>query len=466
MKTRKKVLSLFLVLLLVVCMAPAAFAELVFSGDQENISGEYDSTVFLAGEKPSSAADVKGILFAVGNAVTSVGSSEYAFMAGNAVTLSGSNSNDAFIGGNAISVTGSVGRDLAMAGNSAEIRGSVGRDLMIGARSVLITGHVGGDVIISAEQITITNEAEIEGRLRYNSSAKISAPADLLARADVYEDTWNEDEGLSVSLGVPGLSSAAPAESADTPAVSAETPDASAETPDESADAPAPSPETPAVSNNKPAAEEKKQSPLVSKLKSAVFRFIGVLLIAYFFLWLTPLWEKVDADYTGKPFGKFAKAFGIGLAVLAALPLASIILMVSGVGMRPALVLLFVAIAAMIAAPMFLGFFLGALLWRKALKKKQNYWAELAIGIALWTILIAVPGISFFVRLIAACLGLGVLTLMLGKKKKNVPHEAVPSPVPAEPAPVMSTPAAEPVPPILPPRDASPALEVADETAK
>ena len=125
----------------------------------------------------------------------------------------------------------------------------------------------------------------------------------------------------------------------------------------------------------KPAAKEetKKTSPIVSKLKSAVFRFIGVLLIAYFCLWLTPLWERVDADYTGKPFGKYAKAFGIGLAVLAALPLASIILMVSGVGVRPAFVLLFVVIAAMIAAPMFLGFFLGSLLWRKALKKKQNY---------------------------------------------------------------------------------------------
>ena len=91
MKTRQKLLSLFLVLLLVVCMAPAAFAELTFSGDQESISGEYDSTVFLAGESPNSSAKVKGILFEAGMTVGSAGSSEYAFMAGNTVTLTGSN---------------------------------------------------------------------------------------------------------------------------------------------------------------------------------------------------------------------------------------------------------------------------------------------------------------------------------------------------------------------------------------
>jgi hypothetical protein len=174
---------------------------------------------------------------------------------------------------------------------------------------------------------------------------------------------------------------------------------------------------------NAPAVEapKPKSSPVLAKLKSTVFKLIGLLLIAYFFLWLTPLWEKVDADYTGKPFGTFAKAFGIGLAVLAALPLASIILFVSGVGVRPALVLIFVVVAALIAAPVFLGFFLGVLLWRKALKKDRNYWAELAIGLVCWAILAAVPGIRVAVKMVAGCLGVGVLACMLGKKKTAAP---------------------------------------------
>ncbi|MBQ9331800.1 MAG: hypothetical protein IJS11_02580, partial [Oscillospiraceae bacterium] len=63
MKQRKKLLCLLLVLLLAASLAPAAFAEFIFSGDEQNIIGEYDSTVFLAGENPNNAADVKGILF-------------------------------------------------------------------------------------------------------------------------------------------------------------------------------------------------------------------------------------------------------------------------------------------------------------------------------------------------------------------------------------------------------------------
>ena len=408
MKQRKKLLCLLLVLLLAVSLAPAAFAEFIFSGDEQNIIGEYDSTVFLAGENPNNAADVKGILFEAGNTVTSAGFSEYAFVAGNTVSFTGENSGDAFVGGNAVSFSGSCGRDLAIAGNSVDIRGSVGRDLLAGGRSVSISGHVGGDVTLAAEEIRISDNAEIEGILRYNSSAKISAPADLLAAAVVYEDNQGSQDIQSI-LGTQDAPAAQDAQDVQDTQDAQDAQDAQNSSEDSGANVPAPE------------APKPKSSPVLAKLKSTVFKLIGLLLIAYFFLWLTPLWEKVDADYTGKPFGTYAKAFGIGLAVLAALPLASIILFVSGVGVRPALVLIFVVVAALIAAPVFLGFFLGVLLWRKALKKDRNYWAELAIGLVCWAILAAVPGIRVAVKMVAGCLGVGVPACMLGKKKTAAP---------------------------------------------
>lgn len=408
MKQRKKLLCLLLVLLLAVSLAPAAFAEFIFSGDEQNIIGEYDSTVFLAGENPNNAADVKGILFEAGNTVTSAGFSEYAFVAGNTVSFAGENSGDAFVGGNAVSFSGSCGRDLAIAGNSVDIRGTVGRDLLAGGRSVSISGHVGGDVTLAAEEIRISDNAEIEGILRYNSSAKISAPADLLAAAVVYEDNQGSQDIQSI-LGTQDAPATQDAQNAPDVQDTQDAQDAQNSSEDSGANVPAPE------------APKPKSSPVLAKLKSTVFKLIGLLLIAYFFLWLTPLWEKVDADYTGKPFGTYAKAFGIGLAVLAALPLASIILFVSGVGVRPALVLIFVVVAVLIAAPVFLGFFLGVLLWRKALKKDRNYWAELAIGLVCWAILAAVPGIRVAVKMVAGCLGVGVPACMLGKKKTAAP---------------------------------------------
>ena len=376
MKIKRILVCVLLVLLVTLCAVPCAFAEVIFSGDGESINGEYDSTVFIAGESPVNSADVKGILFAAGNSVSSSGSGEYAFMAGNMVSLSGSVGNDAFIAGNSVSFTGSCARDLAAAGNSVDIRGTVGRDLAAGGRSVVIDGHVGGDVVLAAEEITITSDAVIEGTVRYNSSAKIDAPADVLEHAIVYEDQ-HQTENADGALDMP---------------------------------------------------EAKKPSPL-SKVKNKAFSVIGLLLIAYFLLWLTPMWEKLDRDYTGKPFGTFAGAFGIGFAVLAALPLACIILMITGFGLRPAFVLLLVYITILIAAPVFLGFFLGTLLWRKAFKQARNYWAELAVGLVVWAVLTAIPGLSFVVGLVSGALGLGVLTRLLGKKKNAVPPEAPTLPV-------------------------------------
>ena len=80
-----------------------------------------------------------------------------------------------------------------------------------------------------------------------------------------------------------------------------------------------------------------------------------------------------------------------------------------------ALIVLFLYAAAIIAAPVFLGFFLGALLWRGAMKKAPCYYAELAIGILVWRVAASVPGLSFAVGLVSVPLGLGVVTLLLGK---------------------------------------------------
>ena len=455
MHTRQKLFSLLLVLLLVIAVAPAAFAEMVFSGEQESLSGEVDSTVFLVGENPTNSADVKGILFEAGNAVRSDGLSEYAFVAGNTVMFAGSNSRDAFVGGNAVSFSGDCGRDLAIAGNRVDISGSVARDLMAGGKTVVISGQVGGDVTIGAEEITITDNAEIGGKLHYNSSAKITAPTAVLAGAVVYEDGGSEEESTAGSTTVNTAENTAGSTAEDAAENTAEnTAGNTAENTTEN---------TAGSTTSIEPAPKAKSSSFLSKVKSRVFTFIGLLLIAYFFLWLTPLWEKVDADYTGKRFGTYAKAFGIGLAVLAALPLASIILMVSGVGMRPALVLLLVCIAAIIAAPVFLGFFLGSLLWRKALKKERNYWAELAIGLACWAVLISIPGVSILVRVVSSCLGVGVLTGFLGKKKKSVPAEKKASPLPETSTGLTAQNEAENAGSLLPPETSPEALKAPEK---
>ena len=278
--------------------------------------------------------------------------------AGYGVRLSGSVENDAFLAGNTLIATGSIDRDLFAAGNNVSVTGTVGRSLYVYAQNATITGNIGGDVYISAENITVSDGAEIGGKLHYNEDSSVSAPKSVISNAQVYIAP-----GVSVDSGA-------------------------------------------AAAGN-----------YGTKITGKLISYIGLVALAFVLLWLTPLWETVDKKYYAAPFGVYARAFGTGFAVLAALPVAAIFLMLTRIGVRLAFVLLLVYAAAITASLIFLGFFLGALLWRRAFGKAPCYWAELPIGLLLCCAAKLVPGLSFATGFVSVPLGLGVITLLLGKGK-------------------------------------------------
>ena len=390
MKYRRAFSCVLLALLLVLTLAPAAFAEVEFGED--SISGEHDATVFLAGSDTTSTAKVKGILFSAGMTVSVDGESEYAFIAGNTIALNGDVGRDAFIAGNTVGISGNVARDLYAAGNLVNISGTVGRDIYAGGKNVSLGGEIGGNVYLSADNIQLADDLKIGGTLRFNENAKVTGPKELLDGAVLYTSDAEPEPAAQPEAGTQP-------EGTPEPGITI-TYNGSSEF----------------SASTEPAREK---NPIVSKLKSFIFTYIGLLLVAYFFLWLTPLWEKQDSKYTGADFGKYAATFGIGLAVLIVVPIATIILMITGIGVRPALVMLFVYIAALVAAPVFLGFVLGSLLWRKAFKRPCNYWAELAIGILAARVLVLLPFVSFAVKLVSTCFGLGAVVCLLGKSKSK-----------------------------------------------
>lgn len=423
-------LSLMLVLILLLSLSPAAFAAVEFATDDAPFAGEHDATVLLAGRNPVSSADVRGILFSAGASVSAGGSSEYAFLGGNAVALNGNCSRDAFVAGANLGVSGNVGRDLIALGNRLNLSGSVKRDLYFGGKSVYISGDIGGNVLLKADEIQIADNAKIGGTLRYNSGAKITGPADILAAASTYSDG---SQGSPVNAVNAQPAASAQPVGTDAPAAPAESA-APAASPAAAESTATPQPTQSSQSFQYSYSSQSSQSSRPSsfgRVKGWIYTYVGLVLVAFALLWLTPLWEKLDRDYAGADFGKYAAVFGIGFAVLLALPIAVIILMLTGIGMRPALVLLFLYIAAIVAAPVFIGFFLGVLIWRRLLKRPLNYFAELPIGILVWRIVSLIPGLKFAASVVTVPLDLGVLTRMLGKKKK-----APAAPVPVEAAEV------------------------------
>lgn len=288
----KKLVSLFLSLLLATALAVpacAAFEDVFADGSAD---GTRDGSLFLSGETVRSSAAVNGVLLAAGRIVGVNGTGAYVMAAGYEVTLGGTAENDAFLAGYSIGVSGTAQRDVFAAGQSITVNGTVGRDLYAAANTVTITGSVGGDVYVSAENVVIGDGAKIGGRLHCNASALRSVPDGIADNAELYDEPESGDAGV---------------------------------------------------------------------------------------------------------------------------PLAAILLFISNVGVRLALIVLFLYAAVLIASPVFLGFFLGALLWRGAMKKAPCYYAELAIGILVWCVAASVPGLSFAVGLVSVPLGLGVVTLLLGK---------------------------------------------------
>ena len=357
MKKKRIVLAI----LLMFALAFTAFAQSGFSG--EMISEDVDGSAFSAGQNAGSSADVNGILFAAGYNVTAGGSGEHALLAGYSINLSGDYEKDVFAAGNSVSISGNVGRDIFASGNAVTINGVCAGNAYISAKSVVIDGRIGKNLYLSAEEITISNTADISGQLHYNSDAKINAPAFVLSDAFVTEPTYTQDtDEAKESAGITAAG-------------------------------------------------------ILSELKGAAFGFIGLLLAAYILLWLTPVWSKVDAKYTSAPFSKYAKAVGIGLAVLICVPLASVILMITGVGLRTALLVLFLYGAAITASPVILGFIIGSLVLRHAFKLKPCYYTELALGLALYKIISLIPVLSLICGIIAVPLGVGVFVLFLEKEK-------------------------------------------------
>lgn len=348
--------KLFAILMAVCLLSSVSLCAGAAGFYSDSVEGAVTGSTFVSGYGVTNNASIDGIAFLAGENIRSSGNAEYLAAAARTISVTGDVEKDAFLAGQDLSVQGSTGRDLFAAGQTLDIVGDVSGSVYGAAESIVIQGKVAGDLYLSAEKIYIGKDAEIQGTLHYPSTAKVTANADILQRA-VVEAVQEEEAPRPASLGEQAL----------------------------------------------------------GKLSS----FAGLALLALVLLWLTPLWETVDSRYTGQPFRKYAAAFGIGFAVLVAVPVAGVLLMISGVGLRLSGLLLTVYAAALCGGGSFAAFLVGSLLWRKALKKAPKLWAELLIGTAVWTVVGCIPVVSFLAGLVGVPYGLGVVTLLITGSKAN-----------------------------------------------
>lgn len=361
---KNKIKSFLVLLLALFCVALPVQALSVETTD-EVVAKAY----FKADDTVNVNNTVFGSSFIAGNNVTVEGSVDGAlFLAGNLVKHSGS-ATYAAIAGNSIEVSGKYAKDVAIAGNIISVRSETefGRDVVIMGSEVILSGVVERDIAIYAEKVTLNNakvngtakiiaqtiEVEGETLIKGNLKSNQSIDKKYIEGQLIHVDVDTVDVDLDVSYG----------------------------------------------------------TILVGKVIGFVallITFVAIYLIA------PQLFENTSkTEFTA---GKWFTSFMYGVIFLVFLPIVSVILMITVVGMPLAFIALALYGIAIYISEIFTGYYVGQYLWEKVFKKDKNELVHTLIGIAAIFLLSLIPYLGTLVSFISLTVGLGLVLTIMKKK--------------------------------------------------
>lgn len=365
---RNKFKSFFVLLLALCCIAiPVKAEELVTTTGVKNTVE--DKAYFYADDTADVNNTVYGSSFIAGNNVTVNGKVDGAlFAAGNVVKHSGSASYAA-IAGNSIEISGVYEKDVAIAGNIVSVRGETvfGRDVVIAASEVTLSGVINRDIAIYAEKVNLEN-AKINGTAKIMAS-KIEVGGETLIKGN-FKSNLDIDkkyvEGEIIHL----------------------------ETTDLDLDI---------------------NVSYKTVLLTEIIGFIS-LLVTFVVLYLVApkLFESTSKmEFT---FGKWLSLFMSGLILLVFLPIISLFVMITVIGIPVSLVALALYFIAIYVSHIFTGLYLGQYLWENVFKKEKNALIATLIGTSAIFLVSLIPYIGTFVEIVSLLVGLGLIINILKKK--------------------------------------------------
>lgn len=318
-------------------------------------TSSYSSDNIMAiDETVSVNGTANGLIMLCGNTISSNANGDYGFIAGREVNVSGNITRDAFIVGETVTI---------------EQTGVINRDLYVCASKVIINGAVNRNIYVASSELLVGDKAYIRGDIHSETNKiVINETANVLGTVE-YKSTANEvsiPEGIKTNM------------------ITVEV----AEKP-----------------NEVNAVDVKGK--LFDLLMSLV-TFALLLLLAPGFLC------RCDNRYS-KNAKEMFKSFGIGLLVLILLPIVSIILMITIVGLPFAFVLLLLYAISFIIAGV-----IGAyIVTRTVLGDKTNKFLTGIIGVVVYKLLMLIPVLSVFVYLFFVSLTLGALLMSFRCCKKQ-----------------------------------------------
>ena len=357
----KKIFKFLMVIALIVLLNPvvakADKQKGLFRSDYDVIvTDEMEGSGFIAGNNVSVGNKINGILFGAGYNVNVTGESDYAFVAGNMVDIKGATFKDGFLAGQTIEIDGvKAARDIYAAGQNISIKGSVGRNLYIAGENVVLENIIiVGDVYIDSPNITINSDTVVNGTLSYNEDANIviSKMSSINATNTYKNQSIDFEIDPKVSLG----------------------------------------------------------TRILSKVISTLTGLLNILLVGVLMVLLVPsLFKKLREIEANRLLPSFAW----GLLILIAVPIVSLIALITYVGVATGLITSVLYTVLVYVSTIFSTYTVTSLILKD---KVKNPYFILLIGLPCLYIIKLIPFLGALVSFAMICLGLGLLTNLIKRK--------------------------------------------------
>ncbi len=315
------------------------------------------------------------------------------FTSGDVVRISGTVNGDLYASGGQVEVDGNVNGDVLVAGGQVVISGQVTQDVRVAGGDVILSGNVGKNITVAGGTVNLARKGKIRGSVvamagELNVASEIggdlkAGAGNLVIGNSINGDVEASAENIRITdqAKIRGDVSYLSAREADINRQSAITGEVS----------------------RMPLPQEfdmERGFNIIGILVSLVSVFIiGILMVSFY-----PYFTRSAIDTLVK---RPVASFLWGVLAVIVTPILAFLLTVSLIGLPMGLMLLAIYFIYLYLAKIFVAVWAGDQILKNFTKKVSLVWS-LILGLVIYFVIVAVPGVKFFVGFVVTSFGVGM----------------------------------------------------------
>lgn len=326
----------------------------------------------------------------LGRTVLSVGQ-EYknVYTAGNDVRVLGDVKGDLFAAGGDISIDGTVEQDLNIAGGTISVQNKIGGDARIAGGTITLNNEVVGDLLVAGGKVTFTEKSKINGDV-------IVAGGQISLEGPVVGKVWIGGGQVYINSEVLGEVKVKNAEQVifgPKAKIASKVTVSAAKDPIMQEGA---SVKDLNFTMTQPVAGASRGLMAGLAVTALALAFLGYVVVGLLIAWLAP---RKAGHFIGSMKTNFWVNLGIGLAGIILIPILSILLMITGIGVYAGLILLIAYALLWAIAWLMALIFAGSLtsMLVKRVKTLEVTWQTAIIGAVVYVVLRVIPVVGWIV---------------------------------------------------------------------